>query len=62
MYDLFYKDSLIYNTFSLSSLGHHQDACLYRGNYTMHFCDVVLTVHLSIILVIDQLNAQIVVL
>jgi len=31
-------------------------------NYTQQICDVLLTVHLSIILVIDQLNAQILVL
>jgi len=28
------------------------------NNYTLHFFDVLLTVHLSIILAINQLNAQ----
>ena len=48
----------------ITNLRHCLNATSYNGtmNKQCVFCDVLLTVHLSIILVINQLNAQILVL
>jgi len=48
----------------LKNFRHNGNNLFVRGFYTLgiHICDVLLTAHLSIILVINQLNAQILVL